>query len=207
MRDHTGIGEHWQRRYTENAEDALSWFESEPAVSLDLIKQLGLGPETSLIDIGGGASRLADALLRSGWKDVSVLDISAAALEIAKRRLGMEARSVTWIVADVTSWKAERTFDLWHDRAAFHFLTDPADRAAYVANMTTALRAGGHAIIATFALDGPEKCSGLPIVRYDALALAETVGPGFMPVASQRHEHRTPGGKLQAFMFHILRKI
>lgn len=207
MPDHTGIGEHWQRRYTENAEDSLSWFEREPAVSLDLINQLEFGPETSIIDIGGGASRLADALLRSGWKDVSVLDISAAALEIAKTRLGMDARAATWIVADVTSWKIERTFDLWHDRAAFHFLTDPPDRAAYVATMMTALRAGGHVIIATFAPDGPDKCSGLPIIRYDALALAETVGPGFSPVASYPHEHRTPGGKLQAFMFHVLRKI
>lgn len=207
MRDETGLRVHWQRRYSESAEVSLSWFEIEPAVSLDLIKQLGLSPETSVIDIGGGASRLADALLRSGWKDVSVLDISSAALEITKTRLGVDARAVTWIVADVTSWKIERTFDLWHDRAAFHFLTDLADRAAYVSNMTCALRPGGHAIIATFAPDGPEKCSGLPIVRYDARAMVQTVGPAFSPVASQRHEHRTPGGNLQAFMFHVLRKI
>jgi len=201
------ICDHWQRRYSENAEDKLSWFESEPSVFLDLIKKLGLGPETSIIDIGGGASRLVDALLRSGWNDISVLDISATALQIAKTRLGPEARSVTWIVADVTDWKTERTFDLWHDRAAFHFLTDPADRAAYVANMMGALRADGHAIISTFAPDGPEKCSGLPVVRYDARALVQTVGPGFTLVASQRHKHLTPGGKPQAFVFHILRKI
>ncbi len=207
MIDHTDIGDHWQRRYIENAEDELSWFESEPAISLDLIKQLGLGQETSIIDIGGGASRLTDALLRSGWQDLSVLDISAAALQITKTRLGVVAQTVNWIVADVTSWKIERTFDLWHDRAAFHFLTDPADRAAYVANMATALRPGGHAIIATFAPDGPEKCSGLPIVRYDGRALAETVGPGFAAVASHRHDHRTPGDTRQAFMFHILRKL
>lgn len=207
MRDETGLREHWQRRYTENAEDALSWFENEPALSLDLIKKFGLGPETSLIDIGGGASRLSDELLRSGWNDVSVLDIFAAALQIIKTRLGVNAQAVTWIVADVTSWKVERTFDLWHDRAAFDFLTDPGDREAYVANMMNALQPGGHAIIATFAPDGPENCSDLPIIRYERPALVETVGPAFLPVSCHRHEHRTPGGKLQAFMFHVLRKI
>lgn len=207
MLDHAGIREHWQRRYTDSLEDELSWFEEEPAVSLDLIKQLGLGPETSIVDIGGGASRLVDALLRSGWRDVSVLDISAAALKIAQDRLGLEAAAVTWIVADVTSWRAKRAFDLWHDRAAFHFFTHPADRADYVARMTRALRPGGYAIIATFAPDGPALCSGLPVMRYDAQALVDAVGPGFSPVASLHHHHRTPGAKLQALMFHVLRKI
>ncbi len=201
------LHELWQRRYTENAEDSLSWFEAEPRTSLELVERFRAGPGSSIIDIGGGASRLVDALIRSGWHDVTVLDLSEAALGIAQKRLGPAASGATWIAADVTQWCPGRTFDLWHDRAAFHFLTEAADRDAYVARMKDALKPGAYAIIATFAPDAPRQCSGLPIVRYDSQSLVETIGAGFSLVASQRHEHLTPAGTLRPFMFYVLRRV
>ena len=200
------LRDHWQRRYTENTEDTLSWFEAEPRTSLDLIERFGSGPSTSIIDIGGGASRLVDALVHARWHDLTVLDLADAALNIAQKRLGATADGVTWVVADVTQWRPGRTFDLWHDRAAFHFLTEAADRDAYVDRMKEALRPGAHAIIATFAPDAPRKCSGLPVRRYDSKSLGQTIGAGFSLVASQRHEHQTPGGTHQPFTFYVLRR-
>jgi SAM-dependent methyltransferase len=139
--------------------------------------------------------------VQRGFTRVAILDLSAKALEAAKQRLGRGGEAVAWIVADVTTWNPSDTFDLWHDRAAFHFLTDPADRDAYIACLKKAVRPGGHVIIATFAPDGPERCSGLPIVRYDPEALAETLGPTFELVGSRRHDHLTPGGNTQRFQF------
>ena len=172
----TSRRDHWDGVYTTRDEGGVSWFQPSPDASLALISRFGDPATSSLIDIGGGMSRLVDALVGSGNRDLAVLDLSSVALDAARRRLGAGAAHVEWIVADVTQWRPQRAYDFWHDRAAFHFLTDEADRAAYVEALHEAVRPGGHAIIATFAPDGPERCSGLPVVRYDAETLAQAVG-------------------------------
>jgi SAM-dependent methyltransferase len=197
---------HWDRAYREKGEAGVSWFEARPEVSLELIRETGMGANSRLIDIGGGASRLVDALLEAGWRWPTVLDVSPAALETARARLGEAAERVEWIAADITKWSPARTYDIWHDRAVFHFLTDPADRAAYRQAMNAALHPSGFAVIGTFAADGPERCSGLPVMRYDAAALAEAAAPGFELVAERRHVHRTPWDSEQTFQFVVLRK-
>ena len=168
---------HWQGVYTSKGEREVSWFQDRPDVSLELIAAVGGRP--SIIDVGGGASRLPDALLDAGHADVTVLDVSQAALTASQRRLGTRAQRVNWITADVTTWEPSRHFDVWHDRAVLHFLTEAADRTAYVQRLHKALRSGGTAIIGTFALDGPEKCSGLPVFRYNSTKLLATLGGSF----------------------------
>jgi len=197
---------HWQNVYTTKGENDVSWFQENPAPSLELIDRIGATPASAIVDIGGGASRLVDNLVAKGFQDIAVLDFSAAALDAARARLGAKAGKVTWIVADVTLWEPSRTYDIWHDRAAFHFLTDPNDRGAYVARLKRALNVGGHAIIATFAPDGPERCSGLPVVRYDAASLGRALGPDFGLVEALRHAHATPWGSQQAFQFSVFRR-
>jgi SAM-dependent methyltransferase len=192
---------HWQNVYATKDEKEVSWYQDNPVLSLDLIAASGVARDAAIIDVGGGASRLVDALLDRGFQAITILDLSAKALEATKQRLGRRAKGVNWVVADITTWEPTRRYDLWHDRAAFHFLTEAADRDAYVARLKQAVRSGGHLIIATFALDGPEKCSGLPVVRYDPQALARTLGPGFELVESRRHDHLTPGGNTQRFQF------
>ncbi|WP_187971585.1 class I SAM-dependent methyltransferase [Aquibium microcysteis] len=194
---------HWDEAYVQKGEAGVSWFEETPTVSLDLIKAVP-GPKDSLIDVGGGASRLVAHALRLGFGHVAVLDLSGEAIARSQAAMGSEADCVEWIVADVTTWKARRRYDVWHDRAAFHFLTDMADRAAYVETLDAALSDTGHAIIATFALDGPERCSGLRVQRYSPEALSETLGPRFRLVNGLRHEHQTPWGWTQAFQFSVL---
>lgn len=197
---------HWGSAYSDKGEGGVSWFERSPALSLELIEQAGGGLETSLVDIGGGASHLVDALLAKGWDSIAVLDISQTAIDLARARIGPAADRVEWIVADVTRWRPARRHAIWHDRAAFHFLTRPADRRAYAERLRSALLPGGYAIIATFAPDGPERCSGLPVVRYDPATLAGTIGPPFALVSSRRHVHVTPWGTTQAFQFSVLRR-
>ena len=192
---------HWQNVYATKAENEVSWYQATPAPSLDLIAATGLSKDASIIDVGGGASRLVDSLLDRGFHRMTILDLSASALEEAKKRLGRRADGIEWIVVDITIWEPASGYDLWHDRAAFHFLTEPGDRDAYVVRLKKAVRPGGHAIIATFAPDGPERCSGLPIVRYDPEALARTLGLDFELVESRRHDHVTPGGNTQRFQF------
>ena len=196
---------HWEKVYTTKGESEVSWFQETPAPSLELIEFVGAIQNSAIIDIGGGASRLVDNLVSRGYEDLTVLDLSDAALASARSRIGDKANRVTWITADVTAWEPSRTYDVWHDRAAFHFLTDPNDQAAYVARLRRALRLGGHAIIATFALDGPERCSGLMVSRYDADALAATLGDGFELVDTRRHDHTTPWGAVQKFQFSTFR--
>ncbi len=174
--------------------------------SLDLIKLTALSARAEIIDIGGGASRLVDHLLRANFVGLTVLDLSSAALDAAKQRLGEDAARVNWVVADVTTWQPSQSYDLWHDRAAFHFLTDPADRSAYVDRLKTAVKPSGFIIIATFAPDGPERCSGLPIVRYDATSLAATLGSEFELIDTRRHGHTTPWGAMQQFQFSTFRR-
>ena len=197
---------HWQNVYATKAEKEVSWFQENPAPSLEFIAAAGIARDASIIDVGGGASRLVDSLLEKGFQRIAILDLSANALEEAKKRLGRRADDIDWIAADVTSWEPSNTYDLWHDRAAFHFLTEAADRDAYVVRLKKAVRSGGHVIIATFALDGPERCSGLPIVRYDPEALTRTLGPAFDLVDSREHDHFTPGGNTQRFQFSRFRK-
>jgi 2-polyprenyl-3-methyl-5-hydroxy-6-metoxy-1,4-benzoquinol methylase len=192
---------HWQNVYATKAEKEVSWFQENPTPSLDLIAATGIRRDAHIIDVGGGASRLVDSLLERGFHRIAILDLSANALGEAKKRLGRRADAVDWIAADVTTWEPSSTYDLWHDRAAFHFLTEAADRDAYVVRLKKAVRAGGNVIIATFALDGPERCSGLPIVRYDPEAVASALGPEFDLVESRRHDHITPGGNTQRFQF------
>jgi ubiquinone/menaquinone biosynthesis C-methylase UbiE len=197
---------HWENVYTKKGENEVSWFQENPAQSLELIAELGAGPDTAIVDIGGGTSRLVDSLVAKGFWAVTVLDLSEAALKTAQARLGQGAQSVRWLVADATTWEPSQEYDLWHDRAAFHFLTEEKDRAAYVTRLRRALKVGGHAIIATFALEGPEKCSGLPVVRYDAASLGQVLGPEFKFGHTLRHEHATPWGSQQAFQYSVFRR-
>ncbi len=197
---------HWENVYTSKGEAEVSWFQEKPAPSLELIAALSLPAGGSIIDVGGGASRLVDVLIERNLGKVTVLDVSAAALDAARKRLGDRGGRVTWIAADVTNWKPAQAYDVWHDRAAFHFLTEPADQSAYITCLKQGVRPGGYVIIGTFALDGPEKCSGLPIVRYDAASLSAALGPGFELIDTRRHDHLTPWGALQRFQFSTFRR-
>ena len=199
---------HWDKVYNTKRENELSWFQENPAPSLDLIAKAAATSASSVIDVGGGASRLVDALVERGFRDVTVLDLSDAALMAAKARLLSRAEQVQWVVADVMEWEPQRfAYDIWHDRAAFHFLTEECDRVAYVARLTKGVKPGGHAIIATFAPDGPERCTGLPVQRYDAESLRGVVGDAFELIETLRHEHRTPWGSDQHFQFSLFRRV
>ncbi|WP_025032703.1 class I SAM-dependent methyltransferase [Bradyrhizobium sp. DOA9] len=201
---------HWDQVYATKGEAEVSWYQDSPAISLAMIRAAasdrGSDRDLAIIDIGGGASRLVDALLQGGYRDIAVLDLSANALEAAKKRIGQAASTVDWIVADATTWRPARTYDVWHDRAAFHFLTDPRDRAAYVERLRSAVKPGGHVIIATFAPDGPEKCSGLPVQRHDSASLAAELGRDFVLVETRSETHQTPWGSTQAFQFSRFRR-
>ena len=197
---------HWQTVYATKGEAEVSWFQDSPAISLEMIRAATPDRSAAIIDIGGGASRLADALLRDGYRNLAVLDLSANALDAARKRIGSAASTIDWIVADATTWLPAKTYDVWHDRAAFHFLTDPRDRAAYVERLRSAVAPGGHLIIATFAPDGPEKCSGLPVQRHDSASLSSELGPEFELVETRSEIHRTPWHSTQAFQFSRFRR-
>jgi len=197
---------HWQNVYQTKGEREVSWSQSSPEPSLGLIETFAPGPSASIVDIGGGASRLVDALRERGYQRITVLDLSEAALQSAKDRLGADAASVQWVAADATQWQPPRAFDIWHDRSAFHFLVDANDREAYLARLHQGVRPGGHAVIATFALDGPEKCSGLPVQRYDHAALGRALGSDFALVHHQPHHHVTPWGAAQSFQFSVFKR-
>lgn len=198
---------HWQNVYQNRDERDVSWFEESPAISLELIQATGVGVAGPIIDIGGGASRLVDALMREGFRAITVLDLSEKALAASRQRLGAQAAQISWIVADVTTWQPTETFDVWHDRAAFHFLTDPADGAAYAARVQKAVRPGGNVIIGTFALDGPERCSGLPVTRHDAASIGQVLEKSFKFIETRRHDHETPRGDIQRFQFSRFQRI
>ena len=193
--------DHWQRIYGAKDEDEMSWFQAHPRTSLKLVVATGLGTDARIVDIGAGASRLVDALLDAGFRNVTVLDVAEGARDKAKRRLGPRASAVTWVTADVASWEPGSPFDLWHDRAVFHFMTRPEDQESYRATMLRALRPGGQAIIATFSMAGPERCSGLPVRRYEPESLASELGTGFRLVGCVREQHLTPAGRVQDFQY------
>jgi SAM-dependent methyltransferase len=199
---------HWQQVYGSKAETQTSWFRPHLDESLRLIDALRLPPEAPAIDIGAGRSTLVDDLLARGFIDVSALDVSAEALAQSRARLGNEARRVRWLEGNILDAQLPPArFDLWHDRAVFHFLAEPADRARYVALCARSLRMGGFALVATFAPDGPDRCSGLPACRYDAAELAAEFGSGFEMLAHSREQHRTPFDTIQAFTYVLLRRI
>jgi trans-aconitate methyltransferase len=199
--------DHWNEVYSKKAEAELSWHQDDPSVALDLMKTAGLTERSSVIDIGAGTSRLMDRLLDLGLSDLSALDLSESALAAARVRLGARENSVKWIAADITRWEPTQTYDIWHDRAVFHFLVKPDDRDAYIQRVSRSVIPGGHAIIATFALDGPEKCSGLPVARYSPSSLAETLGSVFSLMTDQFHLHHTPWGSQQSFQYSLFRKL
>jgi SAM-dependent methyltransferase len=202
----SGPGAHWERVYRDKGERETSWFREHLATSLALIDGLALDRATPIIDVGGGRSTLVDDLLARGYTDLSVLDLSEAALAQARERLGAAGTTVAWHVADVThAALPDAHYGLWHDRAVFHFLVDEAVRAAYVAQAARAVRPGGYAVIATFAPDGPEKCSGLPVRRHSAEELAAAFAPAFGLVGEAREEHRTPWDSMQPFVYAVLR--
>lgn len=173
-------------------------------MSLRALDAAGVSPGSSLIDVGGGASRLVDALLDRGFDDLTVLDVSQTALTEARRRVG-DRQQVTWLATDLLAWEPRRTWAVWHDRAVFHFLTDPSDRATYRGHIHQAVEPGGVIIVATFAMNGPEYCSGLPVVRYDSAGLAAELGSGLEVVATGGTDHRTPSGATQSFTWVALR--
>ncbi len=194
--------DHWESVYASRATDAVSWFQPRAERSLAFIQATGVPRSAAIIDVGGGASTLVDDLVDRDYTGVTVLDLAGTALAAARARLGPRAARVRWLEADVTRVEfAEGAFDLWHDRAVFHFLTEADQRAAYVAAVLRALRPGGHLIVATFAQDGPVQCSGLPVVRYSADSLQAAFGRQFALRRHEREEHRTPAGAVQAFVY------
>jgi SAM-dependent methyltransferase len=193
--------ERWQNVYGLKDPERLSWYRETLEISLDMIGGSGRGTDARVIDVGGGTSTLVDHLLDRGYRNLTVLDIASAALDAARARLGARAKEVVWLHEDITRWRPQDVYDVWHDRAVFHFLVEAEDRAAYVAAMERALVPGGRAIIATFAPEGPEQCSGLPVRRYAPETLAAELGPAVSLVDSWHEVHTTPAGTPQAFIY------
>jgi SAM-dependent methyltransferase len=194
--------DHWEQVYSTKPTDGVSWFQAHAEQSLRLIAATGVQLSASIIDVGGGASTLVDDLLARGYTSLAVLDISAAALQAARSRLGAAADRVQWLEGDITTLELPlHSYDVWHDRAVFHFLTSPEQRQAYVRNVLRAVRPGGHVIVSTFADDGPLQCSGLPVMRYSADALHAEFGTQFELVRHEEEAHRTPAGKTQKFVY------
>ena len=199
--------DHWEKVYTTKSTDAVSWFQPHADLSLDIIRSTRLGCDAGIIDVGGGASTLVDDLVANGYTDLTVLDLSGAALNAARKRLGAQESKVHWIEADIT--KADlpaNRYDIWHDRAVFHFLTDPADRVAYVQTVLRSVKPGGHVIVATFGADGPLQCSGLPVMRYSADELHDQFGAAFQLLDHREEKHHTPSGAVQQFVYCYCRR-
>lgn len=196
-----GVAAHWQRAYAARRAEELSWAEKLPALSLELIAEAALPLNAAIVDVGGGASKLSGELLRLGYGDITVADISDEGLERARSDLGAVAARVAWVEADVRDHDFGRRFDLWHDRAVLHFMVDEPDRAGYLRTLDRALKPGGDLILATFDPQGPAECSGLPVRRYDARQLADLLGPSFEPLTSRLHAHHTPSGAVQQFVY------
>jgi hypothetical protein len=193
--------QHWKQIYESKPYDQVSWYQAVPRISMSLIHSSGVSPTSRIIDVGGGASTLVDCLLKADYRSIAVLDLAAGALEQSKQRLGPAAAQVDWIAADILSWQLATRFHLWHDRAVFHFLTQPEDRQAYLATLRAALLPGATVILATFALEGPERCSGLPVRRYSPQTLAAELGSEFTLVEAETEDHPTPSGAEQRFVY------
>jgi len=191
---------HWENRYETTEAEKLTWYQSKPSVSLGLIEK-SCTPQEALLDVGAGASTLVDHLLERGFTDVTLLDLSESALNTTRSRLGARGEQVNFIATDITSWEPAQQYSLWHDRAVFHFLTESQDREAYKLALLSGLKPGGTLVMGTFAIGGPEKCSGLPIRQYDQARLEEFLGPDFVCQGTQLEEHPTPAGNTQ--LFHV----
>ncbi len=198
---------HWNKVYQGKSPVEVSWFQIEPVHSLELIKNAGIGENGYIIDVGGGASVLAERLLDEGYNNLAVLDLSAGALEHARQRLGEQARAIEWHEADITQFNPPHAYALWHDRAVFHFLTSRPDREKYISTLKSAIPPHGHIIMATFAIGGPEKCSGLDIVQYDAAKLLDVLGDEFELVEEAEEIHKTPANAEQKFSYFRLVRL
>jgi ubiquinone/menaquinone biosynthesis C-methylase UbiE len=200
--------QHWETIYISKTADSVSWFQEHAGTSLQMIAGTGITSDGHIIDVGGGASTLADDLLSAGFTRVSVLDLSAAALQTAQARLGSKAAAATGITGDITQVELpDNRYDIWHDRAVFHFLVSPAERAAYKKTLGRSLKTGGHLILATFAEDGPEKCSGLSVQRYSVAELQAELGSDYALLHSKREQHTTPSQAIQNFNYCYFRKL
>jgi len=197
---------HWDDVYTAKAETAVSWYQPHSVRSLELIASAAPSLDAAIVDIGGGASTLVDDLLAKRYTDIAVLDVAEAALDRSKARLGDKAARVSWMVADITQWRPPRAYDVWHDRAVFHFLTERAQQDAYTVALMAGTNPGATVIMATFALDGPEKCSGLPVQRYSPALLASRLGAAFHLTADASETHVTPWGSEQRFSYAVLKR-
>lgn len=198
---------HWEHIYETKAPTKVSWYQEHAQFSLQYIRNTGIRKTGHIIDVGGGASTLVDDLIADGFQHITVLDISGTALQLTRQRLGAKARTVNWIEADITQADLpDQSFDLWHDRAVFHFLTQPVDRQHYIDTVRHAVRPGGHVIVATFATDGPDHCSGLEVMRYNADGLHEEFGKDFELVSSSPETHHTPFNTEQKFIYCYCRK-
>jgi len=199
---------HWEDVYRSKAPDAVSWYRAHLEVSLKLIVEVASDRNAAVIDVGGGESTLVDDLLLRGYRNLTVLDMSAVALDTTRKRLGSIAGQVTWVESDITMVDLpEHRYDVWHDRAVFHFLTERPQRNAYTHALTRALKPGGRVVIATFGLLGPNRCSGLDVRRYDAQQLSDEFGPGFELITSTLEDHHTPAGSSQQFLYCSFRKL
>jgi 2-polyprenyl-3-methyl-5-hydroxy-6-metoxy-1,4-benzoquinol methylase len=196
------LSEHWEKVYQTKSADAVSWFQEHATRSLNIIRSIGVQKSAGIIDVGGGASTLVDDLISDGFDRITVLDLSQSALEVARRRLGAKSDLASWIAGDIRTVELpEQAYDSWHDRAVFHFLTEPGDREAYVRQVMKAVKPGGHVIVATFAPNGPEQCSGLPVARYAPDELHGEFGPAFELVEHALEDHATPWGSIQHFVY------
>jgi 2-polyprenyl-3-methyl-5-hydroxy-6-metoxy-1,4-benzoquinol methylase len=196
------VKNHWEKIYNAKAPDRVSWYRPHLETSLALIERAAAKYSASIIDVGGGESTLVDDLLARGYENITILDVSQTAIDVTKKRLGLPAEQIHWLVADITDTQLEpATYDVWHDRAVFHFLTASEQRAAYVRQVARAVKPGGHVIVCTFGPEGPTKCSGLDVIRYDAESLHDQFGVRFRLVESSKELHRTPFGTTQQFLF------
>lgn len=192
---------HWDKIFGEKIDHQKSWFQSYPAISIRFIEELNLAKDAPIIDVGGGDSLLVDALIEKGYTDITVLDISEVAIANAQRRLGNKVHLVTWVISDILDFQPVRNYACWHDRAVFHFVTDHQSIGHYTTLMKRALKDGGALVIGTFAEDGPEKCSNLPVQRYSQKALTNLLQPSFTKIRCVNQVHQTPFNTLQSFTF------
>ncbi|EKD88008.1 MAG: putative methylase protein [uncultured bacterium] len=199
--------DHWEDVYQRKKVDEVSWYQTKPECSLRLIASAKLNFKACIIDVGGGASKLVDCLLDQGYLNLSVLDISGKALSTTKERLGPRSHGIKWIETDILNFHPEDKFDFWHDRAVFHFLTDPKEKTKYLEIMGNSLNANAYVLIASFGLEGPEKCSGLSVQRYDPALLQQTLGSNYTLLSSEKEIHLTPSGSRQQFVYCLFRKM
>jgi len=196
---------HWDDAYAKGVAD-VSWYQAEPRMSLHMLDSVGVDPSASVVDVGGGASPLVDVLVQRGFGDVTVVDLSTVAVEAAQARLGADATDVRWCIDDVLGWRPGRRFDVWHDRAVFHFLTDDVSQQRYVDTLTAVTDERSLIVLATFAPSGPQTCSGLPVARYDAAGLGKHLGDAWTLVRSTSEDHLTPWGTVQPFTWAAFRR-